>query len=99
MTTGVLMSLRGRIVAVALAPCLAFAAVAGVAIADRMAQRAEVVQVEDLVGLASRISAFVHEGQRERGGSSLFLASKGTQFKAELVAQRARTDAARQGLA
>ena len=99
MKTGVLMSLRGRIVAVALAPCLAFAAVAGVAIADRMAQRAEVVQVEDLVGLASRISAFVHEGQRERGASSLFLASKGTQFKAELVAQRTRTDAARQGLA
>ncbi|WP_409567392.1 methyl-accepting chemotaxis protein [Methylobacterium sp. J-092] len=93
------MSLRGRIVAVALAPCLAFAAVAGVAISDRMAQRAEMVQVEDLVGLASRISAFAHEGQRERGASSLFLASKGSQFKAELVAQRARTDAARQGLA
>ncbi|WP_409566006.1 methyl-accepting chemotaxis protein [Methylobacterium sp. J-059] len=93
------MSLRGRIVAVALAPCLAFAAVAGVAISDRMAQRAEMVQVEDLVGLASRISAFAHEGQRERGASSLFLASKGSQFKAELVAQRARTDAVRQGLA
>ena len=99
MKTGVPMSLRGRIVAVALAPCLAFAAVAGVAISDRMAQRAEMVQVEDLVGLASRISAFAHEGQRERGASSLFLASKGSQFKAELVAQRARTDAVRQGLA
>ncbi|MCJ2106820.1 nitrate- and nitrite sensing domain-containing protein [Methylobacterium sp. E-041] len=99
MKTGVPMSLRGRIVAVALAPCLAFAAVAGVAISDRMAQRAEMIQVEDLVGLASRISAFAHEGQRERGASSLFLASKGSQFKAELVAQRARTDAARQGLA
>ncbi|TXN49952.1 HAMP domain-containing protein [Methylobacterium sp. WL30] len=99
MKTGVPMSLRGRIVAVALAPCLAFAAVAGVAISDRMAQRAEMIQVEDLVGLASRISAFAHEGQRERGASSLFLASKGSQFKAELVAQRARTDAVRQGLA
>ena len=84
---------------VALAPCLAFAAVAGAAISDRMAQRTDVIQVETLVGLAARISAFVHEGQRERGASSLFLASKGTQFKTELTAQRGRTDAARQGLA
>ncbi len=99
MAAGVLTSLRGRIVVVALAPCLAFAAVAGAAISDRMTERAEVVRVEGLVGLAARISAFAHEAQRERGASSLFLASKGAQFRAELVAQRARTDTARQGLA
>ncbi len=56
------------------------------------------VQVEDLVGLSSRISAFVHEAQRERGASSLFLAAKGAQFGPELTAQRVRTDAALSGL-
>ncbi|MFD0937047.1 nitrate- and nitrite sensing domain-containing protein, partial [Methylobacterium trifolii] len=91
-------SLKGRILAVALAPCLAFGTVAGLSVSDRMTQRAEMGRVEDLAGLASRISLFTHEAQRERGASSLFLGSRGTQFKAELAAQRSRTDAARSGL-
>ncbi len=55
-------------------------------------------RVEGLVGLASRISAFVHEAQRERGASSLFLGAQGAQFGPELAAQRGRTDAALAGL-
>ncbi|MCJ2064639.1 nitrate- and nitrite sensing domain-containing protein [Methylobacterium sp. J-088] len=93
-----LSSLRARILAVALAPCLAFAGAAGLAVSDQWARRAEMDRVESLVGLASRISAFVHEGQRERGASSLFLAAKGAQFGPELAAQRQRTDAALAGL-
>ncbi|MGU3539616.1 methyl-accepting chemotaxis protein [Methylobacterium sp. A54F] len=96
---GFLASLRGRILAVALAPCLAFAAVAALAVHERWEQRDGMARVEQGVGLAARISAFVHEAQRERGASSLFLGSKGTQFRAELDAQRARTDAAARGLA
>ncbi|MGU3666163.1 hypothetical protein ACLBX9_18415 [Methylobacterium sp. A49B] len=68
-----LASLRARILAVALAPCLAFAGAAGLAASDQWARRAEMDRVEGLVGLASRVSAFVHEAQRERGASSLFL--------------------------
>ena len=98
MLPGFLGSLRGRIVAVALAPCLAFGAVTGIAISERAAERVEMTRVEHLAGLATRISAFVHEAQRERGASSLFLGSKGNQFKAELAAQRALTDAAARGL-
>ncbi|MCJ2073309.1 nitrate- and nitrite sensing domain-containing protein [Methylobacterium sp. J-030] len=93
-----LSSLRARILAVALAPCLAFAGAAGLTIADQWARRAEMDRVESLVGLASRISAFVHEVQRERGASSLFLGAKGAQFGPELAAQRGRTDAALAGL-
>ncbi|MBE7204539.1 MAG: nitrate- and nitrite sensing domain-containing protein, partial [Parafilimonas terrae] len=87
-----LSSLRARILAVALAPCLAFAGAAGLAVSDQWARRAEMDRVENLVGLASRISAFVHEAQRERGASSLFIGSKGAQFRSELEAQRALTD-------
>ncbi|MCJ2037149.1 methyl-accepting chemotaxis protein [Methylobacterium sp. J-068] len=92
---GFLSSLRFRILLVALAPCFAFAVVASLAIGDRLDERGRMVQVQDLVGLAGRVSAFVHEAQRERGASSLFLGSKGTQFRAELDAQRGRTDASR----
>ncbi len=94
----ILASLRARILAVALAPCLAFAGAAGLAVSDQWARRAEMGRVEGLVGLASRISAFVHEAQRERGASSLFLGAKGAQFGPELAAQRVRTDAALAGL-
>ncbi|WP_426315278.1 methyl-accepting chemotaxis protein [Methylobacterium fujisawaense] len=89
-----LSSLRARILVVALAPSLAFAGAAGWTVSDQWARRAEMDRVESLVGLASRISAFVHEAQRERGASSLFLGAKGAQFGPELAAQRVRTDAA-----
>src|SRR5690349_8760771 len=45
-----------------------------------------------LTQYAINISAFVHELQRERGSSGLFIGSKGTLFKAELEAQRGRSD-------
>ncbi|MCK2052706.1 nitrate- and nitrite sensing domain-containing protein [Methylobacterium sp. 37f] len=98
MSAGFTSSLRFRILLVALAPCLAFAVVVGLAITERMSLRSQMGQVEDLVGMAGRISALVHETQRERGASSLFLGAKGTKFRAELDAQRLRTDAARTAL-
>jgi len=88
-------SLRGRILLVALAPCLAFAVVAGLAIADRMAERARMGAVEGMLDLGGQVGLLIHEAQRERGASSLFLGSKGTRFRAELDAQRQRTDASR----
>ncbi len=91
----VLGSLRGRIVAVALIPCLAFAGTAGVAVFERVGEGRAMARMEALVGLSARISAMVHEAQRERGAASLFLGSKGAQFGAELAAQRKLTDAAR----
>ena len=86
-------TLRARIVAVALAPCLAFGAVTAIAVSDRATQRNEMFRVEALASLATRISAFLHEVQRERGASSLFIGSTGSQFAPELAAQRGRTDA------
>ncbi len=84
--------------AVALAPCLAFVGAAALSVSDLRVRQAEMGRVEDIVSLASRISAFVHEAQRERGATSLFLGAKGTQFRQELVAQRERTDTALAGL-
>ncbi|GJE82115.1 methyl-accepting chemotaxis protein [Methylorubrum thiocyanatum] len=91
-------SLRARIVAVALIPCLAFGAVAGVAVTERAGQGRAMARMEERVGLSVRIGAFVHEAQKERGASSLYLGSKGSQFAPELAAQRTLTDAARAAL-
>jgi methyl-accepting chemotaxis protein len=98
MFVGLFASLRVRILLVALAPCLAFAIVVGLAVTERLNARTRMVHVQDLVGMAGRISAVVHEAQRERGASSLYLGAKGTQFRSELDAQRLRTDAARKAL-
>ncbi|PXW59843.1 nitrate- and nitrite sensing domain-containing protein [Methylobacterium sp. B4] len=91
-------SLRARIVTVALIPCLAFGAAAGVAVAERAGQGRAMARTEEGVGLSVRIGAFVHEAQKERGASSLYLGSKGSQFATELAAQRGLTDAARTAL-
>ncbi|GLS42204.1 methyl-accepting chemotaxis protein [Methylobacterium brachythecii] len=96
MPGGLFSSLRSRIVAVALIPCLAFATVALLAVLDRMAQGREMSRLESLVTLSGTISAFVHEAQKERGASSLFLGSKGTQFAPELAAQRKLLDTTRE---
>ncbi len=47
-----------------------------------------------LVGLAVTTSGAVHEMQRERGATALFLGSKGTKFGPELAEQRKATDKA-----
>ena len=44
----------------------------------------------------AKISRFIHELQRERGASAVFLGSKGAQMREELPAQRKRTEAERQ---
>ena len=46
----------------------------------------------EIAVLAVKTNAAIHEIQRERGGSSLFLASKGAQFGAELAELRKGTD-------
>ena len=59
-------------------------------------EKASIVQnmqsLKALSALAVRISALVHETQKERGATALYLGSKGTTFAAELQAQRASTD-------
>jgi methyl-accepting chemotaxis protein len=48
--------------------------------------------------LTADISALVHEVQKERGASAVYIGSKGTKFGDELKAQRKLTDEARQKL-
>ena len=52
----------------------------------------KMTQVEELVDVSVALSSLVHEQQKERGGSAVFIASNGAQFSSELRAQRKLTD-------
>lgn len=51
-------------------------------------------QAEDMKGLIEVMSALIHEQQKERGATSVFLSSQGEQFGNELDAQRDLTNRA-----
>ncbi|MEO1537673.1 MAG: nitrate- and nitrite sensing domain-containing protein [Pseudomonadota bacterium] len=53
-------------------------------------------EMKDLIG---SMSALIHEQQKERGKTSVFLSSRGSQFEAELSEQRKLTDVAAAELA
>jgi len=83
----------------ALTAALPLAALIGLASYDLFAKwetRTQMAQLGRLGDGVAGISQLVHELQRERGASALFLGSKGTQFRAELTEQRKLTDRQRQ---
>ena len=53
---------------------------------------AEMSLVEELVDVSVALSSLVHEQQKERGASAVYIASKGAQFSSELRAQRKLTN-------
>jgi len=62
----------------------------------RHAQAARAMaRLDRLAVLATRISPLVHELQKERGATSLYLGSQGTKFGEEVQARRLDTDAKR----
>ena len=64
-------------------------------LAARLDMRAELEKLNSLAQSVGTVSRLVHEFQRERGASALFLGSKGQQFKSELADQRKRTEVER----
>ncbi|MBF0167047.1 MAG: bacteriohemerythrin [Alphaproteobacteria bacterium] len=85
-------TVRTRIMLLVLLPLLALTAYAGVAINGRLGIANEMEKLEDLAGFSGDASALIHELQKERGSSSLFLGSKGTKFKEEVGAIRKEGD-------
>ncbi len=65
-------------------------------LAARMDMRAEMERLDSLAQSVATVSRLVHEFQRERGASALFIGGKGQQFGAELADQRKRTEVERQ---
>ena len=84
-----------RIALSALLPLVTLAILAAHGISTKWTLRSEMARMQPVADGVSKLSRFVHELQRERGMTSTFLASKGTQMRTELQAQRKRTDTER----
>ena len=87
------LSLGWRIALLAFIPLAAFLVGAVITATERFQAANAFVEMEAVAGLGTDIGALVHELQKERGMSSLYLGSKGTRFAAELEAQRKTSDA------
>ena len=59
---------------------------------DKQAEITELEQLKDLVTISIQFGDLVHEIQKERGRTALFIASEGNSFKKELQQARKRTD-------
>src|SRR3954453_10320881 len=69
--------------------------VAGHDLSARWVAHSEVTKLAPLAEAVAKLSRFIHELQRERGASAVFIGSKGAQLRAELPEQRKRADADR----
>jgi methyl-accepting chemotaxis protein len=87
-----------RVVLALLVPSLGLALAAASVVAGKQATVADMQTLSGLTQLATKVSGLVHEMQRERGASAVFLGSKGAQLQRELPEQRKLTDAKRQEL-
>jgi methyl-accepting chemotaxis protein len=86
------------IIAVAI-PLLLLCALAAYDLAGRWQTRSQMNQIGRLAQGLTGIGHLVHELQRERGISAVFIGSRGTQFRSEIAAQRRATDEQRSAAA
>jgi methyl-accepting chemotaxis protein len=87
-------SLRTRMLAALLIPSLGLVWYAGTGALDRRRDVAAAERLDTLVELAVRTGALLHETQRERGATAVYLTSAGARFGPEVDEQRLATDAA-----
>lgn len=92
------LSIRNKLLLILLLPVLGLLYFAVDSIVERQRTHAEMQRLEARAELAGRISALVHETQKERGMSSGFLGSRGARFADELPRQRQATDRQLQAL-
>src|SRR5262249_19333807 len=85
--------MRTKLAILLLLPILGLLFFAGSQVRDRAAVSGQLGQVETLAALNGRVDTLVHELQKERGRTGLFVGGDGTQYRTELTDQRKATDA------
>jgi len=85
-------SIRTKVTVLAGFPLLGMLAFAAIGALDRWGIQNSADRIGGLSGLATHVSSFVHETQKERGATAIFLGSGGATFGEELAAQRKNTD-------
>ena len=76
-----------RIALALVLPIVGMLIFSGMTILDKRSVVSEMDSLQELAELAPSISALVHELQKERGTSAVFIGSKGTKFVKELPEQ------------
>ncbi|MHA1566679.1 MAG: nitrate- and nitrite sensing domain-containing protein [Alphaproteobacteria bacterium] len=74
------------------APTVGLLIFSGMMILETNTRKSEMARVERLAQLAPVVGALIHELQKERGASAVFIASKGSKFARKLPDQRKATD-------
>ena len=81
-----------RVLLAVMIPILGLLAAAGTIVVGKRTTVTEMSQLGDVVAVTTAISNLIHELQRERGGSAVFLGSRGQQMADQLPGLRQRTD-------
>ncbi len=89
------LKIRQRLVLAVALPMLLLIGLAGYDLSEKWSERGEMMKLTPLAQGVADISRLIHEMQRERGASSVFVASRGAQMRQELAAIRREADARR----
>ncbi|GJL84483.1 MAG: hypothetical protein DHS20C02_02580 [Micavibrio sp.] len=92
------MKISRAIMIVALIPILVATVFSGMVVIQEMYTYKGLKKLETLTMLSEKMSALVHEQQKERGATAVFVGSKGAKFRSELAAQRQDTNKRREEL-
>ena len=87
-------SIKKRLVILILVPLFAFSIISIKQIVDEYNMMDNYQKLQEIVVLSTKISALVHETQKERGMSAGYLGSKGKKFNTKLPEQRKLVDKA-----
>jgi methyl-accepting chemotaxis protein len=90
--------IRTKLLAIALVPVLGLSYLAVLRAVDRQSDATSAGAVRQLIEVGVAIGGALHDTQRERGATSLFVSSAGAKFATELRAQRRETDQSLQAL-
>ncbi len=92
------MKISRTIMLITAVPMIAALIFASLLIFNEAKHNSNLTDLSELTALSVKMSNLVHEQQKERGATAVFLGSKGAKFKQELAAQRANTDVKRKEL-
>ena len=81
-----------RITLAIIIPIVGMTIFSGITVLEKNTAASEMARIQELAELAPIISSTVHELQKERGASAVFISSKGAKFTKELPEQRKGTD-------
>ncbi len=88
------LDLKAKLAAIALIPLLGMTLFSAQAMLERRGEAQDGENLVKLAEISGAIGDLLHETQRERGATAVYLSSGGTNFVTELPAQHDRTDAA-----